>query len=377
MSASYKAVVLTTVHNRNDTRVFHKECPTIGGMEAVDLSVLVADGKGDEQREHYNIIDCGKAPFGRLGRVFLIQFAVALKLFNIRPKVIHIHDPELIPLAILMSVIGVKIIYDVHEDVSLDILDKYWLPSYIRPFVSKVYGLFEKIAGHFFWKIVVATPSIAKKFVPSKTVLVENYPLLSEFEFHNTTSSKSDQSSAKKFVYLGAITEVRGIIPLVRSLAISAESINVSLSLAGQFSPAQLKTEVEKLDGWKHVVYEGVVSRSDLGYLFSNCIAGLVTLLPANNHLASQPNKFYEYMAAGVPIIASDFPLWRELIDSNQCGVLVDPSCPDSISSAMLYLSNNPDKAILMGQRGRNAVLSHYNWGTQSTKLTAIYTELL
>ncbi|WP_339512618.1 glycosyltransferase family 4 protein [Pseudomonas sp. RL_15y_Pfl2_60] len=376
MSASYKAVVLTTVHNRNDTRVFHKECPAIGGMEAVDLSVLVADGKGDEQRELYNIIDCGKAPFGRLGRVFLIQFAVALKLFNIRPKVVHIHDPELTPLAILMSIFGIKIIYDVHEDVPLDILDKYWLPKIVRPFISKCFSLFEKLSVLFFWKVIAATPSIYRKFNQDKTVLIENFPMLEEFEFYNQVANKN-VSINNKFVYVGAITRIRGIVPLINSFASNNHKSSMTLCLAGEFSPLELLSEVKQLDGWSNVNYVGQVGRHELKNIFSDCVAGVVTFLPANNHLASQPNKLFEYMAAGVPIIASDFPAWRDIIATVNCGVLVDPESAEAIYAGMKYLVDNPAEAALMGQRGRAAVMSSYNWGTQSTKLTAIYAELL
>lgn len=377
MSAYYKAVVLTTVHSRNDTRVFHKECPAIGGVEGVDLSVVVADGKGDEQREHYNIIDCGKAPFGRFGRVFLIQFAVLLKLLKIRPKVVHIHDPELTPLAILISLSGCKVIYDVHEDVPLDILDKYWLPKNIRPLVSKVFALFEQLAVMFFWKVIAATPSIFSKFDPKKAVLIENFPLLKEFEFYNQISKVDKPRNAYKFVYVGAITRIRGIIPLVNSLSISPNSSKINLCLAGEFSPTTLKAEVMQLGGWLNVDYKGQVGREELKSIFTDCIAGVVTFLPANNHLASQPNKLFEYMAAGVPIIASDFPAWREIIAKINCGVLVDPESPDSIHAAMSYLVEHPDEAVLMGQRGRAAVLSSYNWEMQAAKLTSVYTELL
>jgi len=51
----------------------------------------------------------------------------------------------------------------------------------------------------------------------------------------------------------------------------------------------------------------------------------MVTLHPTPNHLESLPIKMFEYMAAGLPVIASDFPVWRDIVDRFQCGLLVDP----------------------------------------------------
>jgi len=78
-------------------------------------------------------------------------------------------------------------------------------------------------------------------------------------------------------------------------------------------------------------------------------------------------------MEAGLPVIASDFALWREIIDKSGCGVCVDPTKPEKISEAIKYLSENPERARKMGSNGRKAVLKEYNWDNESKKFISIY----
>ncbi|MBD3768073.1 MAG: glycosyltransferase, partial [Gammaproteobacteria bacterium] len=103
---------------------------------------------------------------------------------------------------------------------------------------------------------------------------------------------------------------------------------------------------------------------------------GLVTFLPAPNHIDAQPNKMFEYMSAGLPIITSIFPLWREIVEGNQCGLCVDPLDPQAIGEAIQYLIDNPVEAEQMGKNGRQAVEQKYNWTIEEQKLLDLYAGL-
>ncbi len=107
------------------------------------------------------------------------------------------------------------------------------------------------------------------------------------------------------------------------------------------------------------------------------CRLGLVTFLPAPNHTESQPNKLFEYMAAGLPVVASDFPLWRHIVESSQCGLLVDPSDPGKIAEAIEWILRHPQEAEAMGRRGAEAVRQTYNWGSEAKTLLDLYRQLL
>ena len=85
----------------------------------------------------------------------------------------------------------------------------------------------------------------------------------------------------------------------------------------------------------------------------------------------------FEYMSAGVPVIGSHFPLWKQIIEGNQCGLCVDPQDPQAIAAAIDDLIANPEKAEQMGRNGQIAVLNRYNWGIEEQKLLDFYKSLI
>jgi glycosyltransferase involved in cell wall biosynthesis len=106
-------------------------------------------------------------------------------------------------------------------------------------------------------------------------------------------------------------------------------------------------------------------------------VAGLVTLHPNGNYLNAQPVKLFEYMAAGIPVIASDFPLWRRIVEDAECGLLVDPLDPRAIAAAVDWLVDNPEAAQRMGESGRKAILKRYSWDVEKRRLFQFYDAIL
>jgi glycosyltransferase involved in cell wall biosynthesis len=103
----------------------------------------------------------------------------------------------------------------------------------------------------------------------------------------------------------------------------------------------------------------------------------VVVFKPAANHVRAQPTKLFEYMSAGLPVIASNFPLWREIVERNNCGICVDPLSPAALAEAIRWLIQHPDAAREMGANGRRAVRTTYNWEPEGRKLTTLYRSLL
>lgn len=120
----------------------------------------------------------------------------------------------------------------------------------------------------------------------------------------------------------------------------------------------------------------GFLSRSDLGLLLARCRIGLVLLHPAPNHIEAQPNKLFEYMAAGLPVVASDFPLWRDLIEGLGCGLVVNPLDPGEIAGAISILLEDPLRAEAMGRRGKEAIAAKYNWNIEARDFLNLYGQI-
>jgi glycosyltransferase involved in cell wall biosynthesis len=289
--------------------------------------------------------------------------------------IVHFHDPELLPGALILRLLGRKVIYDVHEDVPADVHDKEWISPLLRKPVAVMADYIERACAHCMTRVVAATPNIAKRFRSEKVTLVQNFPLLSEMG----DSSESDvayNQRRKRFVYIGSITEIRGARSMVNALEILSASSEARLALGGEIWPESLDRELRSMVPWERVDWLGWCDRRKMMEELGKARAGLVLFQPARNHVESQPNKLFEYMSAGIPVIASDFPLWRGIIDAAKCGVLVDPSVPADIAAAMKWILDNPEEAAEMGRRGRDAVRNKYNWEKEAEALIAMYAAL-
>lgn len=366
-------VVLTTVHPRDDNRIFNKEIAELSSVPGYTVSAVVADGLGDEHRSQYDIIDIG-ASDSRFSRFVSGNIKACSHVRKLKPDVVHFHDPELMFLGVIFSMLGIKVVFDVHENVPQDIKDKYWIPGWLRGGVSLIYRVIEFMCVRFFSAIVAATPDIYQRYPSKFGVLLQNYPRLEEFSFV-CEDNFDDKEPEFSVAYLGAITRIRGVDNIVRSLSLLGDK-TVCLKLAGFFQEEGHRQDLESLPEWKHVNFIGKVSREEVGGFLSSAKAGLVTFLPANNHINAQPNKLFEYMAAGIPVIASDFPLWRKLIERYDCGYLVDPESPESIASAIKEIQENPDLAKAKGLNGKRAIQSELNWEVESRRLVDLYKRL-
>jgi glycosyltransferase involved in cell wall biosynthesis len=178
-------------------------------------------------------------------------------------------------------------------------------------------------------------------------------------------------------VYVGGISRPRGIEEMVRAVGLLPEELKVRLVLAGSFSPIALEKELLQRPEWERVEFLGWQTREKVATILANSRIGLVVFHPVPNHINAQPNKLFEYMSSKIPVIASDFPLWRKIVEKTGCGLLVDPLKPEEIAQAIQWLLENPDEAQAMGERGREAVQSQYNWSIEEKKLLQMYKELL
>ena len=178
----------------------------------------------------------------------------------------------------------------------------------------------------------------------------------------------------KNICYVGGITEIRGIKEMVNALQLTEN--DVCLDLAGAFSPESLFEQVKILPGWKKVKFHGFVDRKQVAKILSDSFAGLLVLHPTVNHVDSLPIKMFEYMLFGLPVIASDFPLWREIIEKNKCGICVNPLDVEQIANAIDYLFTHPDEAKKMGERGKKLVMENYNWKKEEIKLLNFYEKI-
>jgi len=364
---------LSTAHRGLDVRIFHKECVSLASA-GFDTHLVICATDADVNMAAVKGVNLHQLPsiHGRFSRM-LFQSLNCYRLGRrVNADIYHCHDPELLPFAILLAISGKKVIYDAHEDLPKDILSKEWIKPWLRIPISKAAAALEWIGARFFLSVLTATPFIAKRFkeINTQTRDINNFPLLGELDDQVSWADK-----VSEVCYVGGIGRIRGIVEVVQAMG-QVKSC-VRLNLCGHFSEPAVEQACKAMPGWLAVNEQGYVDRTGVRQVLGRSVAGLVTLHPVINYLDALPVKMFEYMAAGIPVIASDFPLWREIVLGNQCGLCVDPKDPIAIANAIDFLVQHPAEARQMGENGRRAVLEHYNWSVEEVKLLTYYKNLL
>lgn len=375
-----KIAHLTSVHPPFDTRIFHKECKALRqqGHEVV----LIVPKDRDEVVDGVKIRAVPKAVrrserMAKIERMTRTVWAIYRAALKEDADVYHFHDVELVPVGMLLRLRGNTVIYDIHEDYPREIVSKYYLPVWLRPILARAVEMLENLAARRFSALIIATPHIHERYqrLNTRAAVVQNFPLVGELAGDVPAVPWSRRDAA--VAYIGNITVVRCIREMISAVALLPETRAAELHLAGAYSPENLRDQVAKLPGWKRVRELGYLDRRGVLRALSRVKAGLVLFYPEPNLVNAYSNKMFEYMAAGIPVIASDFPLWREIVRKRACGILVNPHDPQAIANAVDYVLSNPKEAEAMGSRGRKAVQEWYNWENEQRKLLALYEEVL
>jgi glycosyltransferase involved in cell wall biosynthesis len=275
---------------------------------------------------------------------------------------------------VLIRLLGVRVVYDSHEDLPMLIYNRDWIPRPLKGVLSFLIRVIEQLCTLAFSDVVAATPKIAEHFPTSKVLIIQNFPIASELVVPGNCDYNSRPNLA---VYAGSITAIRGAAEMVDTMTNIDSSLAARLELAGPFAPASLEKSLKSSDGWACVKYNGQLSRNEMAQMLSRARIGLVLFHPKPNHVDAQPNKMFEYMSAGIPIVTSNFPLWKQIVEGTRCGLVVNPLDSVAIARAIEWLLRNPEEAERMGQRGKTAVEEQYNWEPEAKKLVGLYERLL
>ncbi|WAM32932.1 glycosyltransferase family 4 protein [Caldicellulosiruptor morganii] len=362
-----KVLVLSSAHPWDDERVFNKITKSLSKRYETVLCA-VAD---DDFRIVDNIKIYGLKKLSRTKR-----YKNYIKIIKIvkkeKPDLIHFHDPDLLPLALYFKLIlRKKVIYDVHEDYFLAFRDREYWPKIVKIPFSFAFNFFEKGVSKLLDGVTVVTEDIFKKFNCKNRVILRNFPTIEQWqarEIYNVDDTIN-------LVYIGNVSYHRGITHLI--LAVNQLlQLNIKLDIIGPAESAEYFEEIKKFENEKIKIW-GRVPKGYIPEILKNAHVGFVTLLPLRRYKTSLPLKLFEYMAAGMPVIASNFELWKEIIEGSDCGITIDPTDVMQIKEAILYFYENRDEIIKKGQNGYKAFSEIYNWSKEEKKLFDFYRDIM
>jgi glycosyltransferase involved in cell wall biosynthesis len=367
VSKKRKVIMLANAgHKPLDTRIFHKEARTLqsAGWEVT----LIIPHSEDLSRDDIKIIS---VPLPRKGweQLVMCPWRVFRKaLWQPASSIFHIHDSELLLVGLMLRLLGRIVIYDAHEDTPLQISYQHWIPRPIKGPYRLMYRVLEKMAGWWFNRIIVAEPIISRYFPPKKVTLVRNFPVAASFKEATDYCSRSNS-----IVYVGLLSKARGLVEMLEAHRIASEKVRIDFVLGGKFAPASL--EAEFLSKYK-VQYRSWLPYNEMvNTLFSSKV-GIIVPHPIERYKTNYPVKLFEYMAAGLPVIASQEGESATFIRESNGGILVDPLQPQEIANAIVKLIESPGEAMEMGERGRQLIFNVYNWEKESEKLLDLYRSL-
>jgi glycosyltransferase involved in cell wall biosynthesis len=372
MKGRQRVVHLTSVHEAADTRIVHKECTALA-ESGYDVVLVAPEPRVPmPPGVRHRTVPRARNRLERLLRTVPAVFKAALAE---RASVYHLHDPELVPVGMLLRLRGARVFFDVHEDIVLDIGTKPWIPPSLRAPVAAVAGAVLKVVERCFSAIVPATPSIARSFTRGRTVVVRNYPRLEDLIAADGGPAFADRPLDA--IYLGAITRVRGVQQMIEAIGRPSMPENARLVLAGAFEDAATREFAESLSGWRRTRAAGFLRRDQLAAELSQARAGLLVLQPFASFEESLPTKLFEYMGAGLPVVASKFLRCRDVLQQYDCGIVVDPRDAAEIAEALRTLLLNPLRSQEMGERAREAVRQRFQWKTEAQNLVGLYEAVL
>jgi len=362
-----RIIHVSTVHHDEDTRIFEKECCGLAA-KGHDVTLIVKAEKNGV-RNGVRIVPLPRNN-RRLVRMTVGVLRAARIVLTMRADIYHLHDPELLPVGLLLRTLGYRVIYDMHENVPEQIRTKKWLPLFLRGSIAYIVHLLERLTLRKM-PVVMAEYSYADcyNWIKSREVVL-NLPKLKEL-----TSIRPKHKNGVMVGYVGVVSRDRGILTAIKAIhSLRAMGLPVEFQCVGNIFPEVANDPIYQQGfrtGWLRS--PGWVSPKTAWSMIASCQVGLAVLKPIANYVSSYPTKMFEYMAMGLPVIVSNFPLYRDVVELHKCGICVDPEDTDAIADAILFFINNPGCALEMGNKGQKAVLQYYNWETELNKLNDFY----
>lgn len=372
-----KICIFTSAGRDNFEVVIYRQAKVLQD-NGYDVCFLVSDEKEEETYENIRVLSTGHSTGNYLKRIFILPFTIYNKLKIINADAYQTACPELIILCLLLKIRGKKVVFNLREHHPYYFYEKSKLPIIIKRLIVSIMALWMKCTLKKMDGIVTVSDGIEdylKKWGIKKILNVGNYPFYRE-DYSLTFEDYSARPDC--LLYFGSIranSRQENILQGVKNIT------GLRYLVAGVFTSNEYKEQmvtsdlwkkhVEFIEGFEHSELDSFIDRSTISNVvrdFSDCVGaqdGSMGVI-----------KLTESMEAGLPIICTDLPLYRKMMQDYKCGILVDPQNPAQIEDALKYLVNNKKEAWEMGQNGRKAIKEKYSWNYHSQFYVQLFNKL-
>jgi glycosyltransferase involved in cell wall biosynthesis len=356
-------IIISSVHNWNDTRIFYKEATSLEKKFNVELHAIA-----NFKNKKINGIYVKGLPNYKSRILRPLNWIKLLnRIIKSKSKVIHFHDPELIILGLFFKLFtNKKIVYDIHEDYTKTILNKSWLgPLWLRNIIAKIYNSIEDIISSFFDLNIIVLDKWSNKY--KNPLVIKNYPIVEDLNFKNL--EKNDH-----IVYIGSLGKKRGIEEMIESFN-RISNKNITFDLIGKWDTESIREKMlPKINSNENINFLGYLPINEAKKYLKEAKLGFC-LYTDKKHEENIPVKMYEYLSYGTPVLYSDFESWKNKIGKEGWGIAADPFDVEEISKIIdEYFEDNKFNYYF------NNCLQYrdkYNWENEETKLLNSYNYIL
>ncbi len=366
---STKVLHITSSHRALDNRIFFSE---VMSLSAHGFQVAVVGVHPSRNEKLYGIPVIGIRKSDSKGASFLQQPLAVLKAALKHPsEVVHFHDPALIPYALILKVLGRRVVYDVHDDYEATVFDRLSKWPWFLCRMSKLWWAIERLAATIADGVVVADRHLARKFRGMQPTVLGNFP-----RRHFTSQADTTGEDHFNIIFVGGVSEVRGV-PKVLDAIDMLPFEDIRFHIIGDCTDTDL---LRRIRNHGQVVYHGRVAWTELHRFYTKAHLGVALYQPLASFMyypGENSVKIIEYMAAGIPVLCSNFPGLKAFVEDSGYGLTVQPDDPGAIAEKIRFLYENPDVREALGRKGREAFEQEYNWEAHEGKLIALYERIL
>lgn len=380
MRTKHRICHFSSVHQVWDTRVYYRECVSLA--KEFDVTLIAIGEEGNYTRDGVKIISISK-PKSVFERFLFTVFKVFILAVKQNAEIYHIHDAEMVPFGIVLSLLGKSVIYDIHENTHDDILLKTWIKPKIRLVFAKGYNCLLWIGSKFlYYIVVVADPKFLSKFFVNEknATIIQNFANTDDFE----TYAVKDRASLEgnHLFYVGMIKDMYyDIEPVLKSLILLKDKgIQCHLHLVGYVGVGK-NLDLEKLDIWEEikdqVTFYGFLETKEAFEISKKCKIGFCIKNQPNSMIVSHERKLFEYMSVGLPSIFCDAQIYKDLSKYGEIGFAVNIENSEEISNAVISILNDERKLNDFSNNNLSLARNYFNWQFEEKKLHQLYNHIL